>query len=68
MTCCENDIQFLGLVAKGMGLNEYKNRDWVEVTARMAVENHDAYQGKGPVMHVITVNRCEKPLQEVVTF
>ncbi len=68
MVCCENDIQFLGLVAKGMGLKDYKNRDWVEVSARMAVENHDAYQGKGPVMHVMTIAPCPKPAQDVVTF
>ena len=58
----------LGLVAKGMGLKDYKNRDWVEVSARMAVENHDAYQGKGPVMHVMTIAPCPKPAQDVVTF
>lgn len=68
MVCCENDIQFLGLVAKGMGLNGYKNRDWVEVSARMAVENHDAYKGKGPVMHVMSIAPCAKPAQDVVTF
>ena len=68
MVCCENDIQFLGLIAKGMNLKQYNNRDWVEVTARMAVENHDAYQGKGPVMHVLSISPCEKPAQEVVNF
>lgn len=68
MVCCENDIQFLGLVAKGQGLGKYKNRDWVEVTARMAVENHDAYKGKGPVMHILTAAPCQKPAQDVVTF
>ena len=68
MVCCENDIQFLGLIAKGVNLKQYDNRDWVEVTARMAVENHDAYQGKGPVMHVLSIGPCEKPAQEVVNF
>ena len=68
MVCCENDVQFLGLIAKGIGLKDYNNRDWIEVTARMAVENHDAYQGKGPVMHVMSIGPCEKPAQEVVTF
>ena len=48
MVCCENDVQFLGLVAQGAGLEDYSNRDWVEVTARMAAEDHDAYRGKGP--------------------
>ena len=68
MVCCEDDIQFLGLVAKGMHLKDYKNHDWIEVTARMAVEHHDAYQGKGPVMHVISIAPCQKPARDVVTF
>ena len=68
MVCCDNDVQFLGLVAKGVDLNKYKNRDWVEVEARMALENHSAYKGKGPVMHIISIKPCEKPANEVVTF
>ena len=68
MVCCENDVQFLGLIAKGRDLNQYQNRDWIEVTARMAVEKHEAYKGKGPVMHVMSIAPCEKPAQEVVTF
>ena len=68
MVCCENDIQFLGLVAKGRDLKQYNNRDWIEVTARMAVEKHSAYNGNGPVMHVISIAPCEKPAQDVVTF
>ena len=68
MVCCENDIQFLGLVAKGRDLKQYNNRDWIEVTARMAVERHSAYNGNGPVMHVIAIAPCEKPAQDVVTF
>ena len=68
MVCCENDITFYGLIAKGDGLDQYENRDWIEVTARMSVEEHAAYQGKGPVMNVISIAPCEKPAQEVVTF
>ena len=68
MVCCANDVQFLGFIAKGMNLNQYRDRDWIEVTGRMAVEKHEAYQGKGPVMHVISIAPCEKPAEEVVTF
>ena len=68
MVCCENDVQFLGLVAKGEGLAQYQNREWIEVTAQMALESHPAYQGEGPVMRVTSVTRCEKPAQEVVSF
>ena len=68
MVCCANDVQFLGLVAKGVNLNQYRDRDWLEVTGRMAVENHAAYKGKGPVLHVIALAPCVKPAQDVVTF
>ena len=68
MVCCENDIQFLGLIARGDMLSQYNNRDWVEVTARMSLENHPAYQGEGPVMDILTAKPCEKAVQEVVTF
>lgn len=68
MVCCENDITFYGLIARGDGLDGYQNRDWIEVTARMSVEEHKAYKGKGPVMNVLSIAPAEKPAQEVVTF
>ena len=68
MVCCEKDITFYGLIAKGEGLDQYENRDWIEVTARMAVEKHKAYKGKGPVMNVLSIAPCAKPAQEVVSF
>ena len=68
MTCCENDIPFYGLIAHGEELEQFTNRDWVEVTARMGVEEHVAYDGPGPVLYVQSIARCEKAAQEVVTF
>lgn len=68
MVCCENDITFYGLIARGEGLDQYENRDWIEVTARMAVEDHPAYKGTGPVMEILSIAPCEKAAQEVVTF
>ena len=68
MVCCANDVQFLGLVAKGDHLERYNDRDWVEVRARMTVEPHQAYKGKGPVMNILSIAPCDKPAEEVVTF
>lgn len=68
MVCCEKDVTFLGLIARGDGLNQYKNHDWLEVTAKMAVEKHPAYKGNGPVMEIQAIGPCEKPAQEVVSF
>ena len=68
MVCCEKDVSFLGLLARGEGLSQYKNHDWIEVTARMGVEKHPAYKGEGPVMQIVSVGPCAKPAQEVVSF
>ena len=68
MVCCEDDITFLGLIAYGEGLDRFKNHDWIEVTARMDVEEHAAYEGVGPVMHVISIAPCEALKDEVVSF
>lgn len=68
MVCCENDVTFLGLIARGEGLDRYENRDWLEVTARISAEEHPAYQGRGPVMNILSAAPCEKAAQEVVTF
>ena len=68
MVCCEDDIQFLGLIARGEMLDSYENREWIEVTARMGIAKHKAYKGEGPVMEIISIAPCEKPAQEVVTF
>jgi uncharacterized membrane protein YcgQ (UPF0703/DUF1980 family) len=68
MVCCAKDVTFFGLLARGEELKQYQNRDWVEITARMGVEDHPAYKGKGPVMNVVAIGPCEKPKDEVVTF
>lgn len=68
MVCCEKDVTFLGLLARGSELSQYKNHDWMEVTAKMGVETHVAYKGEGPVMNVVSVAPCAKPAEEVVSF
>lgn len=68
MVCCENDMQFLALVCKGEGMEKFKNRDWVEITATVHKENVEAYEGEGPVLYVSEIKPCEKPKNEVVSF
>ena len=52
-----------------MDLDQYKNRDWIEVTGpHGAWTTHAAYQGKGPVMNILSVQPCEKPKNDVVSF
>ena len=68
MVCCENDMQFLALVCKGDGLEKFKNREWVDITATVKKETSDAYQGEGPVLYVSKIERTSKPKEEVVSF
>jgi len=68
MICCDKDVQFLGLIAEGEGLTDYKNHDWVEVTARMEAEEREPYGGIGPVMHVLSIAPTEKADPEIVSF
>lgn len=68
MVCCDKDMQFLGLVCKGDGLDKYKNRDWVELSATVKKEQCPAYEGEGPVLYVTDIHPCRKPENEVVSF
>ena len=68
MVCCENDMQFLALVCKGKGMEKFRDKDWVEITATVKKEASPAYQGEGPVLYVNKIGYCQKPKQEVVSF
>ncbi len=68
MTCCEADIAYRGVVAKGMGSLKLKTRDWVIIEGKLTEEYSKLYQARGPVLSVTKIERAEKPLQEVATF
>lgn len=68
MTCCEADIAYRGVVAKGMGSLKLTTRDWVIVEGKLVEEYSKLYRGKGPVLEVKKIIRADKPVQEVATF
>lgn len=68
MTCCAEDIQFSGLVLQWKNDGSVQNRDWVRVTAKIALRYHKIYRGKGPVLTAISVEPAQEPEQEVATF
>jgi hypothetical protein len=68
MTCCADDIQYSGLACvlpMPMGL---KTRDWLEITAKIEFTKHQIYKGKGPVLVVSQVKKCEPPEEQLATF
>ncbi len=66
MVCCADDMTFLAVACIGYDVSEIPERAWVEVTAKVAVEHWDPYEGDGPVLHVTAVRPCQKPKEEVV--
>ena len=68
MTCCADDIAYRGVVVKGMGSLKLTTRDWVIVEGRIVEEYSKLYRGVGPVLYVKSIERAEKPEQEVATF
>ena len=68
MTCCEADIAYRGVVAKGMGNLNLSTRDWVVVEGVLNEEYSKLYQGNGPVLTVKKIEKSAKPQQEVATF
>ncbi len=69
MTCCEDDITFLGFICDSPMAPTIQNDSWVMVTARVTYEKHPAYRGQeGPVLHALNVAGAEKPKRGVTTF
>ena len=73
MTCCVQDIQFVGFPCK---YDDYKNleqRSWITLTAKVNVKYHPIYKGQtagstGPVLTALAIVPAVKPLDDVVMF
>ncbi len=68
MTCCADDIRFAGLACEWADATTLKNRDWVLVTACIAIREHACYGRVGPVLTARTVTGVDAPEDEVATF
>lgn len=68
MTCCVQDIQFGGLVAKYADSQSLEHGGWAVITAKIQKEYNKMYQSEGPVFHVTDLEKCEAPEEEVATF
>lgn len=68
MTCCAEDITFVGFKCKYDRAAEIPHRSWITVTAEMKTEFALEYKGKGPVLYAIDWQPAEKPEEELVYF
>ena len=66
MTCCVQDIQFVGMPCKYDDYKSLEQRSWINITAKVNVKYHPIYKGQtpdstGPVLTAISVEPGEKP-------
>ena len=68
MTCCVDDITFIGFKCKYPKEKEIPHKSWITITAEIRVEFAMEYKGKGPVLYPISIEPAEKPEDELVYF
>ncbi len=66
MTCCADDITFIGFLCKGEQANYFKMREWVKVTANIKCEYYKEYEGEGPVLYLEKIELTKKPEEHLL--
>ena len=68
MTCCANDVQFIGYVCQYDGARDLKEGEWVMVEGILQEEFSPGYNGRGPVLHAEKLEKTGAPEDELVYF
>ncbi len=68
MTCCEDDVQFFGLVCIYDKAKKLRKGQWVELSATVKWEFSQGYEKEGPVLYATEVTQCEAPEETMVQF
>ncbi|MBO4980903.1 MAG: GTPase [Lachnospiraceae bacterium] len=68
MTCCADDMAFLGYACEFAGAASLKQQEWVKVTAVVSREYWEDYKGEGPVLHAVSVEKTKAPKDPVINF
>lgn len=68
MTCCAEDMAFLGFACEYKDADRLSDRQWVKVTAKVSKEYFVDYEGEGPVLKAINVELTNKPKDDIISF
>lgn len=68
MTCCADDMAFLGFACEFEGADNLTQKEWVKVKATVSKEYWADYNGEGPVLHAVSVEKTKAPKEEVISF
>lgn len=68
MTCCTEDISYIGVICEAENAAVLPHRSWADVCARVSVRPHDIYEGEGPWLTATSATPAEPPEEELVYF
>ncbi|HKM03191.1 MAG TPA: GTP-binding protein [Lachnospiraceae bacterium] len=68
MTCCADDMAFLGFACHYEKVSELLDQQWILVTAIVQKEYFADYKGEGPVLQAISISKCRAPKEEIINF
>ncbi len=68
MTCCAEDMTFLGYACEYAKTDSLQHGEWVKVRAVYKKEYFENYGGEGPVLHAISIEKAKAPKNEVISF
>ena len=68
MTCCADDIRFIGYICKSKYTDKLKQKQWLEITAEVKYEYVPEYRGEGPVLYAKHLKSVEPPTEDLVYF
>ena len=71
MTCCADDMTFLGYICHYDGIDQYNEKDWIKVTAKVGKEVRPEYDGQmGPVLEALHVEpaKAPSPKEQIISF
>lgn len=68
MTCCADDVAFIGFKCYGDEISKYSNRDWIMLTASGKIEYVKEYEGEGLVLSAKSIEPAKQSKEELVYF
>ena len=68
MTCCADDIRFIGYICRSRHTCQLHQKQWLEVTAEIKYEYAKEYNGEGPVLYARHLKSVDPPKDELVYF
>lgn len=67
MTCCADDVTFLGYVCKAEEASNWKDGQWVTIRASVRYARVSIYNGLGPVLDALEISEAQT-VEEMVYF